>query len=138
MDLIKFYERSDNMNDIIIKRLINLRFMRFPDNSIDNKFRGRPYLIFNMDDKYAYLLKLSSKYDKKYSQYCYEILPDAKNKLKKKSYIDLKYFLVLTIEDLEKKVLTIENEKKLRKYGFIQNKQYEEILNKIITLYVNV
>ena len=135
--LVKFYERGDYMDDIIIQKLVTLRFMHFPDNSIDYKLNGRPYLIFSMDDKYAYLLKLSSKRSNKNSQYYYEILPDSKNKLKNKSYVDLRYFLVFTIEELERKVITQETEKKSKNYGFIQDDQYKEILNRINTLYVN-
>ena len=37
------------MDDIIIKKLVNLRFMHFPDKTIDCKFAGRPYLIYKIE-----------------------------------------------------------------------------------------
>lgn len=125
------------MNNVIIKKLVTLRFMHFLDDSIDCKFSGRPYLIFNRDDKYAYLLKLSSEKGRDKTKYYYKILPDCSNKLKNKSYVDLRYFLVISIDELERKIITSETEEKLTKYGFIQDKEYKEILNKINAIYVD-
>ena len=125
------------MYDIFVKKIINLRFMHFPDNKIDYKFSGRPYLIYNIDNNFVYLLKLSGKKSDKGEQYYYEILPDNINKLNKKSYIDLKYFLIFEIEELESIVVTQQMEYNLKEYGAINSEQLEEILNKMKSLYVN-
>lgn len=124
------------MDDIIIKKLVNLRFMHFPDKTIDCKFAGRPYLIYKTDDKYSYLLKLSGGKSKKGSEFYYELLPDDTNKLGKKSYVDLKYFIVYEIERLKKVLLTQKLEYGLKEYGMIKDEQLEEILNQMSLLYV--
>ena len=124
------------MDDIIIKKLVNLRFMHFPDKTIDCKFAGRPYLIYKIDDKYSYLLKLSGGKSKKGSEFYYELLPDATNKLGKKSYVDLKYFIVYEIEKLKKVLLTQKLKYGLKEYGMIKDEQLEEILNQMSLLYV--
>lgn len=125
------------MDDIIIKKLVNLRFMHFPDKTIDCKFAGRPYLIYKIDDKYSYLLKLSSKKSNKGLNYYYELLPDSSNKLDKKSYVDLKYFIVYEIEKLKRVLLTQKLEYGLREYGIITDEQLDEILSQINMLYVS-
>ena len=82
--------------------VVYLKCLRFADdNTVDYKLNGRPYLVYKLDKKYAYLLKISSSHIKEDYYYCNIILD--KKKSKKESFIDLRYVYVIEKEELEKK-----------------------------------
>ncbi len=85
--------------------VVYLKCLRFADNnSVDYKLNGRPYLVYKLDKKYAYLLKISSSHIKEDYYYCNIILDKKKSKKEsKESYVDLRYIYVIEKEELEKK-----------------------------------
>ncbi|PKY89688.1 hypothetical protein CYJ57_02980 [Falseniella ignava] len=81
-----YYEQGDY---ILLKHIPFL-----DDNSIDVKTSMRPFLVisdFNFTDDHCYLLKMSTDKRFKDDDNHFEIRPTRNNKLKRVSYIDLRY-----------------------------------------------
>lgn len=114
-----------------IKRggFVYLRFMRFPDSqTIDYKLNGRPYLIYKVDDEYAYLLKIGSDRHLDEDFYLKIVKRTLKGK-KRECYIDLRVLIKISKEELVEKANTLlsENRKYTSHIHFIS----EEDLNKL-------
>lgn len=126
-------------SDLIPSQLVYLKHMRFAnDNSIDCRMKGRPFLVFDVTDEFAYLLKISSSkpdFECKYPIYHEVILTKKRNTHNKPSYVDLRYVYVVDRKTLEQKVIS-EAEPVLGKYisykvEIIDEKDYLQIKNKI-------
>lgn len=91
------------MDEIRVRSLVYLKQMIFPDsNTIDYRLNGRPYLVFDIDEENAYLLKISSSH--KMDDKCYYKIALNKNCPKKLSYIDLRFLFYIPRQELEEKV----------------------------------
>lgn len=126
-------------SEVIPSQIVYLKHMRFAnDNSLDCKMKGRPFLVFDVDDNNAHLYKISSSKPfgtPKYPIYHEIILSKKRNTHNKKSYVDLRYDYVMDREELEEKI-TAEAEPVLGKYisykvEIIDEKDYIAIKNSI-------
>ncbi len=104
--------------------IIAVKNIRFKDNDyLDIRMNGHPVIILNEIRNYKdniYVLKMSGSYDTMEGLKNYFILkPNKDNKLKKASYVDLRYVYKINCENIpcyEK---------------FVSQQQYEEILRKL-------
>ncbi len=81
--------------------VVYIKFMKFANsNLIDYRIKGRPYLIYKIEDEKFYLLKLgSSKILPEYFSYNVNLVVKGK-KIKRKSYVDMRYIMVVDADKL--------------------------------------
>lgn len=119
-----------DLDDIREGSIVYLRFMHFPDdNSIDYRLNGRPYLLYKIIGSTAYLFGMTTKFYGSDDFYFETERKTLKGNVRK-TYINLKNYYKIELDDLIKKINELRYEQKFIK---IEKEQYisDDELSKI-------